>query len=70
MSAPALVDRVAEHIPRAGLAQLVATLDEIQRRASSGHRAPAELTIVLLLDERTGTVVAVELRKRYGWVDV
>jgi len=47
----------------------VATIEEIQRRAAGGHRAPSELMIVLHLNEVTGFVVELEVRKRYGWVD-
>lgn len=62
--------RLGELVPRAGLNQLVAALEELQRRAACGRRAPRELMIVLEINEQTGTVEAVLVRKRYDWVDM
>lgn len=70
LSAPAIADRVIEHVPRAGLAQLVAALEDIRRRASVTGHSPTELMVVLRLNEKTGVVIDVEVRKRYGWFDI
>jgi hypothetical protein len=67
VSGHALTDRVAEHLPRAGLQQLCAVIEELKRRAKNGHLAPREVWIALELDPLTGTVQAIVVPRRYGW---
>ena len=66
MSAPVLVDRVAEHIPRAGLLELVSVLEELKRRARSGRQAPQLLIVVVEIDPATGEVLGMLVPHRYG----
>jgi hypothetical protein len=59
--------RLGELVPREGLRQLEAALEEIRRRARNGGRAQREMFIRLEFDEATGDVVAVEIPRRYDW---
>jgi hypothetical protein len=56
---------VAEHLPREGLTQLAAVLEETRRRAKAGRRAPREMTIKLQFDEDTGEVLRMEVPRWY-----
>lgn len=62
---PALTDRVSEHLPREGLLQLCAVIEELKRRAKSGRPGPREMVIRLALDEQTGRVKAMEVPRWY-----
>lgn len=62
-----LRDRVEAHLPRAGLSQLVAVVEEMKRRAQAGRRIPDEIPIKAILDPKTGDVLELEIPRRYGW---
>jgi len=57
--------KLGDLIPMDGLRQLVALLEECRRRALARARFPKEIRLTLELDH-TGTVVEVEVPRRYG----
>lgn len=65
---PAATDRLADLVPRDGISQLAAVLEEFRRRAKAGRKAPRELTIRIELDEESGEVLAIEIPRRYDKV--
>ena len=65
MSRPTIEAGISELIPPDALRQLVALLEECRRRALARARFPKEIRLTLELDH-TGTVVEVEVPRRYG----
>lgn len=59
------VDRLGELLPADGIRQVVAVLEEYQRRAAAGRRIPKLIDVQLLLD-RVGRVDGVMVPRLFG----
>jgi hypothetical protein len=54
-------------LPPAARRALAAKLEELKRQAAAGRRIPEEVPFKAIIDQKTGTVLDVEIPVRYGW---
>ncbi len=65
MKAPSIEARLGHLIPREAIRQVIAMLEEYQRRAKKGRWIPRFVSVTLELGEESGEVVEAEVPRRY-----